>query len=182
MNVAEFFAAYPGFDYDAANDCMTEWRRLCAHLGIDPDDREIFQVRDTKRRLRKALVRQFNTRFGTDVDSLTAWQELCRLVEIPVPGTLAECQQAIRCTHVNLVDLTECREGESVVVFPTEVALSSYSRSSEKIFPKDDLEAGSLLRSLLRHIDHPRPEWRARGTPPPSRGSKSKARRGRRGN
>ncbi|EJD50532.1 hypothetical protein AURDEDRAFT_182442 [Auricularia subglabra TFB-10046 SS5] len=179
-DVAGFFATYPAFDYDSTNDCMSEWRRLCAHQGVDPDDREIFLVRDTKRRLRKALVRQFNTRFGTDVNNLGAWQDMCRLVDIPVPDTLAECQQAIRCTHVNLVDLTECNEGETVVVFPTEVALSEYSQQTDKIFPKDELEAGSLLRSLLRHIDHPRPEWRVRGTPPPGKSKKSKARRGRR--
>lgn len=77
---------------------MREWRRLCAFLDVDPEDNDEFLVRETKRNLRTAMVRQFNARYGEDADDLAAWQALCLRVDIPVPDTLAECQE-VRTGH-----------------------------------------------------------------------------------
>lgn len=104
-NIQAFFDAYPLFDYDSANDPQSEWRRLCEeHLDIDPDDNDIYEVRETKRKLRTAMVRQFNATFGEDADDLDAWQALCRKVDISVPDTLEECQQVRRrlCLSMSL--------------------------------------------------------------------------------
>ena len=40
-------------------------------------------------------------------------------------------------------------------IFPTEVALSEYTKSTEKYFPKDNAYAGNLLKFLLRQIMNP---------------------------
>lgn len=63
--------------------------------------------------------------------------------------------QAIRYTYVNLVDLTEGREVEK---FASEVALSGYTISTGRFFPREHADAGGLLKKLFRHIDNPRPE------------------------
>ena len=40
-------------------------------------------------------------------------------------------------------------------IFPTEVALSEYTKLTEKYFPKDNAYAGNLLKFLLRQIMNP---------------------------
>lgn len=92
-SIAEFFADYPGFDYVPWNGAWSEWERLCWYLGVDPDNRDVWAVRELTRQLNGAMVRQFNTRFGCDAEKLAAWQALCRYVDVPVPGTLRECQE-----------------------------------------------------------------------------------------
>ena len=65
--------------------------------------------------------------------------------------------QAVRNTHVNLVDLVDLvGTQETAQTFPTEVALSEYTRSTENYFPKENAYAGNLLRFLLRRILHPK--------------------------
>lgn len=60
--------------------------------------------------------------------------------------------QAVRRTHVNLVDLTT---DEDVQVFDTERELSDYTMATENFFPRKNAHAGGLLRRLLRHIINP---------------------------
>ena len=59
-------------------------------------------------------------------------------------------------THVNLVDLLSHKStGERIHKFPSEVALSEYTIRTEKYFPRNDANAGSLLERLLRNILNP---------------------------
>lgn len=39
--------------------------------------------------------------------------------------------------------------------FRSELTLSNYTKNSGKYFPKDHIEAGNLLRMLLRQINNP---------------------------
>lgn len=64
--------------------------------------------------------------------------------------------QLVTDTHVNLVDLVDAGGTRTVNRFPTEKALSTYTLSTKKIFPKKDVHAGGLLQALLRRIRHPR--------------------------
>lgn len=60
---------------------------------------------------------------------------------------------------MNLVDLVDSkRSGVAVESFPSEVALSEYTKNTGKFFPRDNAHAGGLLKFLLRRIDHPRTE------------------------
>ena len=69
--------------------------------------------------------------------------------------------QAIKLIYVNLVDLEHAGHkgnAEGVQQFSTEVALSKYTLNSGKIYRRDLVPPGSLLRLLLRRIWDPQPE------------------------
>jgi hypothetical protein len=105
--------------------------------------------------LRDAMTKQFNEIYGTDADSLHAWQNLCHVLDIsPIPENLKECRETVMNTHVNLVDLTE-RKGQHVTKFSSETELSEYTQEEEKYFPKKNAHAGGLLKYLLRQILNP---------------------------
>jgi len=166
-----------------------EWKR-----GDDERD-EAFQS------FRIALTKQFNTKYGTDVDDLAAWQSLCvRLGIDPVPSKIKQCRevypyyrqnhdaridtrypQIVTGTHVNLVDLVD--NSATLRIFSSVEELSSYSRSSGKIFPREMAYAGELLRYLLRHIMDPsrdsrRGESGQRGQRGRGRGGRGRGTRG----
>jgi len=104
--------------------------------------------------LRDAMAKQFNEIYG-DADSLDAWQDLCRVLDIsPIPEDLKECRETVTNTHVNLVDLIE-RKSQHVTKFSSEKELSEYTREEKKFFPKENAHAGVLLKYLLRHILNP---------------------------
>ncbi|KAN0082973.1 hypothetical protein V8E55_008768 [Tylopilus felleus] len=171
-----FFANYsPRFRYDATVSASREFCRLCKKFGWgkqDPPRKKAYQ------NFKDALVQQFNGFYGTDVNDLKSWQNLCYIVHIdPIPEDLHACREASRPvllgpvslaqfslpdavyhTFVNLVDLVDTKtSGVKVKVFDSEVELSRYTKSKRgKFFPRDNAYAGGLLRYLLRHINHPR--------------------------
>jgi hypothetical protein len=54
---------------------------------------------------------------------------------------------------VNIVDLVDSRtRGTPVDTFDTLAELSEYSRREEKLFPREQANAGNLLKYLLREI------------------------------
>lgn len=96
-HVKEFFAAYPKFIFDEEHGAINEWRRLCLEvLEVDPDNKKEFVVREGKRQLNTALVRQFNTRFGTDKNDIASWHALCHVLDIPAPNSLEACREVCR--------------------------------------------------------------------------------------
>ena len=69
--------------------------------------------------------------------------------------------QAIKSIYVNLIDLEHAGrkgDGELVQQFPTEVALSDYTKESTKFYDRGSVDPGSLLELLLRRILDPQPE------------------------
>ncbi|KAG6371449.1 hypothetical protein JVT61DRAFT_9470 [Boletus reticuloceps] len=151
-----FFATYaPQFQYDTTLSSVLEFYRLCNKSGWGRDDprREI-----AHQKFKDALVQQFNVAYGTDVNDLASWQNLCHVVRIdPIPDGLDACRDAVYHTFINLVDLVDTKTThEEVRLFQSERALSEYTRSTGKYFPSGNAHAGGLLRFLLRHILHPR--------------------------
>lgn len=64
-----------------------------------------------------------------------------------------ECEQKIKDTHVNLVDLVERgRTGKRVQLFPNLEGLRKYTMDTGKFFPKENAYAGGVLKFLLREI------------------------------
>jgi hypothetical protein len=55
---------------------------------------------------------------------------------------------------VNMVDLIDFSRGrlDEVQIFPDLESLRVYTKKTRRIFPKDSLQAGALLRNLLRKI------------------------------
>ncbi|KAN0082971.1 hypothetical protein V8E55_008766 [Tylopilus felleus] len=151
-----FFANYSSeFRYNPTASASWEFYRLCDELGWDKEDSS---RKEAHQNFKDALVQQFNVFYGTDVNDLKSWQNLCYVVRIdPIPEDLHACREAVYYTFVNLVDLVDTKtSGVEVEVFESEVALSTYTMSTGKFFPRDSAYAGGLLRYLLRHINHPR--------------------------
>lgn len=130
---------------------------MCDEFGWNKENKEREQA---SRDFKDALVQQFNFIYGTDVDDLTSWRTLCQIVRIsPIPDTLKSCREAVKATHVNIVDLVDTKAtGEPVTVFVSEVDLSEYTITTGKFFPRENAYAGGLLRYLLRRILNPRQE------------------------
>jgi hypothetical protein len=63
--------------------------------------------------------------------------------------------QLVTNTHVNIVDLVDAGGTRLVTKFRSEKALSKYTLKTGKIFPRENIHAGGLLRALLRRILHP---------------------------
>ncbi|TFK93886.1 hypothetical protein K466DRAFT_580523 [Polyporus arcularius HHB13444] len=156
-HIVAFFSRYPEFDYDSDLSFIDEFYRMCDHFGWRRYSNERDQARDA---MRRAMVQQFNHTFGTNAEDLASWQKLCEIIQIdPIPDKLKQCRRAVVTSHINICDLLDAPFlGTAPTRFPTEVALSVYTRSFGKIFPRDEVEAGSLLEYLLRHILNPRPE------------------------
>ncbi|KAF9479097.1 hypothetical protein BDN70DRAFT_787389, partial [Pholiota conissans] len=149
-----FFSMYPSFSYNPSNSAMEEFYRLCNthHWRREAPEREA-----ARRAFNKALVLQFNHNFGTDVEDLHSWQVLAGLIGMdPIPDKLGECRRRVKASHVNLVDLIDAfAAGEQASQFPSEMALSVYTKDTGKFFPRHDIHAGDLLKSLLRNILYP---------------------------
>jgi len=87
----EYFSAYPTFTYNPNASPTSEFYRMCNHFHWNryDEDRE-----DAYQSFRIALTKEFNNKYGTDVDDLAAWQSLCvRLGVDPVPEKIKQCRQ-----------------------------------------------------------------------------------------
>ncbi|KAF8951643.1 hypothetical protein BDZ97DRAFT_1931980 [Flammula alnicola] len=148
--LAEFFAQYSSFNYDANNSATAEFCRMCFRWKKDKKE-------DAYDKFRIALTKQFNTDYGTDSDDINACQGLCaRLCVGPIPQTLKECRRMVMSTHVNLVDLVDgFKSQQPVQTFSSAKELSEYTIENGKYFPMEDAYAGNLLKYLLRYIFDP---------------------------
>ncbi|KAF9471705.1 hypothetical protein BDN70DRAFT_767230, partial [Pholiota conissans] len=153
--VPEFFSQFSSsFTYTPENSSSAEFYRLCDELGWEKNEPQRTQAH---KEFKNALTRQFNTNYGTEKNSLESWQALCKhLGANPVPKTLNRCRQMVMTTHVNLVDLVDVFESDKVAtVFDTVEELSRYTMATGKYFPREDIDAGDLLKHLLRPILNP---------------------------
>ncbi|KAF9443008.1 hypothetical protein P691DRAFT_764677 [Macrolepiota fuliginosa MF-IS2] len=172
-----FFRRYAWFRYrrdESAEEQFNRLRREAKWKRSDPENDEAWEG------YRTALVRQFNTSFSSDDNNIDAWHALLRHIGIyNPPETVKKCKELIRGKFINLIDLINARDNPDVIIthFPTEVELSEYTLNSGKIFPREHVEAGSLLRYLLRKIRNPNPVLR---DPSQSSRGQGKKRRGRR--
>lgn len=168
-----FFKQYSWFIYDPTQSASQQFHRLQTEAGWEREDPE---QRDAWEGYLEALVLQFNSSYGENENDLTAWHGLlariginnfpdsvkvCKSVSFEffsmLLGSITRCNQIIRGKFINLVDLVDARDDPSrqVQQFASEMILSEYTLSNHKVFPRDHVAAGSLLRYLLRHILSP---------------------------
>ncbi|KAG6919875.1 hypothetical protein DXG01_015583 [Tephrocybe rancida] len=147
-----FFGEHYGFEYDPSQPAWDEFNHLAQCEDWNRKERE-----DRRASGKGALVQAFNTIYGTDEHSLQSWMTLCQALRItPPPQGLRACREAVEATHVNLVDLVDLPNSEKPIrLFGSEEELSAYTVATRKFFPRNDVEAGSLLQCLLRHILSP---------------------------
>ncbi|MCJ1344888.1 hypothetical protein MMC31_003093 [Peltigera leucophlebia] len=166
--IDNFFSTHSEFDYDPSASVMDEFYRMCDFFGWEREDPD---RKDAKEEFRTAMVQEFNSLYGEDIDDLLSWQDLCKAVRIhPVPNNVETCRkvrlfapllvaylmntkQKIREIHVNLVDLVEQgRTGKRVRLFSSLEKLREYTIETGKFFPKESAYAGGVLKFLLREI------------------------------
>ncbi|KAB5593125.1 hypothetical protein CTheo_3427 [Ceratobasidium theobromae] len=150
-NIQAFFSQYSTFEYNPSQPVMSEFERMCKIIDFKPFKSSQAEAR---KGMKDAMTKDFNALYGTDVNDLGAWQSLCRVLQFPtIPDNLVECQELVQATHVNIVDLVDTKlTGDPVIHFNSERELSIYTKSTRKFFPRDNINAGNLLRFLLRHI------------------------------
>lgn len=87
---------------------MCEFNRMSHHFhwerggdetqkrdGYDNETRKLLeaQKQEARRAFKKALTREFNDIYGTDINDIRAWTKLCRVLSInPIPEKLKECR------------------------------------------------------------------------------------------
>ncbi|KAM0277624.1 hypothetical protein ACHAQH_005652 [Verticillium albo-atrum] len=147
-----FFLSYTPFPYEAGLPPTTSLKALIRHLGWP---HRSVEVKNLRADYQKALRQEVDVWFGRE-DDLEAWHTLCRAVGISrPPGTIEQCTQVLRKTHVNIVDLIEWgrnRDLGSVEVFETRERLVEYSLEHGKIFPVKEVQAHGETNVVLRHL------------------------------
>ncbi|KFY74523.1 hypothetical protein V499_05456 [Pseudogymnoascus sp. VKM F-103] len=149
-----FFRSFPMFDYDPSLSPATSYAKLQRHEGWH---RGNAASEDAWDRYQGALQNELHMWYGAESD-LTAWHALCRAIGVkPLPKTCEQCEQAVRKTQVNIVDLIEWgRSGSKgrVRTFRDVEELRAYTKETGKIFHNMFAKESSnvVLRHLLRHI------------------------------
>ncbi|KAI5460060.1 hypothetical protein BGZ63DRAFT_359760 [Mariannaea sp. PMI_226] len=150
-----FFRSFPTFNYDPSLPPATSYANLRQHKEWERGDAE---AKDAWNRYQDALENELRLWFGGEED-LTAWHALCRAVGIePLPNTCNQCEEAVRKTHVNIIDLIEWGRSESkkkVQTFPNLTELRDYTIRTDKIYRNplfNKKDHNVVLRHLLRKI------------------------------
>ncbi|KAJ3574215.1 hypothetical protein NP233_g1917 [Leucocoprinus birnbaumii] len=176
----DFFLSFEWFTYDPHQSASEQYFRLQREAGWwreHPDQKTAWKG------YLSAIVRQFNASFGVDDDDLTTWHRLLAHIGITCPPqSVSGCKALMRGKFINLIDLIDARDDRSRVIrhFESEVKLSEYTKEKNKVFPRKHVDAGALLKYLLRNIIHPDPNRVDPGTQP-TREEKKKKKRGNEG-
>ncbi|KAK7403331.1 hypothetical protein QQX98_010920 [Neonectria punicea] len=149
-----FFRSFPTFRYDPGLPPANSYAKLRQHERWHRDDPVSGQAWN---RYQNALQSELHLWYAAE-DDLMAWHALCRAIGIePLPKTCEQCEQAVRRTHVNIVDLIEWGRSDRsgrVQVFGDVAELRAYTEETGKVFRnmlgRDD--GNIVLRHLLRHI------------------------------
>ena len=90
-HLTEFFAQYPRFNYNPTSPSSQEFYRMCNFFRWDREDPEREAAHDG---FKTALVRQFNSLYGTEVDDIESWRGLSLALEIyPLPDDLKKAKK-----------------------------------------------------------------------------------------
>ena len=90
-----FFSQYSAFQYQPRNSPVTEFKRLCKEYRWEKDGRE---EKAARYELNVAMVKEFNSLYGSDQKDIKNWYKLCHVLRIePAPNTVKKCS-AVRAT------------------------------------------------------------------------------------
>ena len=73
---------------------------MCDFFDWDRDDED---RQDAHRRLKDAMALKFNHMYGTDVDDLNLWKNLCEILQIvPIPDELKACRDVCSSSNASM--------------------------------------------------------------------------------
>ncbi|KAI9736748.1 MAG: hypothetical protein M1834_000952 [Cirrosporium novae-zelandiae] len=153
MSDYEFFNRFPDFEPNPSAPIAKEFARLARQKNWNPNSK-------VYRRMKVSCYQsEFTALYGEDSSKLQNWQSLCRDVRVKKPtDTISQCKKvrikALKATHVNLVDLVDCRRtGKKLRKFSSQQELRDYTANTPgKVFPKASAKADGFLKALLREI------------------------------
>ncbi|PYH93937.1 hypothetical protein BO71DRAFT_419687 [Aspergillus ellipticus CBS 707.79] len=143
-----FFSDFPAFQPDPDAPITAEFKRLAIQ-------RQWKQGSKTwRKRWNRFIGMEYDRIIGNNLRGLDDWRELCAELDLPGPfASIRQCKKALSKVHVNIVDLLECRQlGCKPRKFPSQKALTTYTRKSGKFFGKSIAKQDKLLKVLLRRL------------------------------
>lgn len=92
--IQEFFDQYPEFPYDPTGETMSQFKELRDLKRWTWTRNERAQALDE---VRNAIALQFNAFYGSNVDDLNGWHNLCRALRVQdLPDTVNGCKAVSR--------------------------------------------------------------------------------------
>jgi hypothetical protein len=89
LALKKFFSGYPKFQYQPRNSPITEFNRLWKERWEQYSE----EKKVARREFDLAMIKDFNTLYGTDEKDIKNWHKLCLALRIdPIPKTLKECE------------------------------------------------------------------------------------------
>jgi hypothetical protein len=160
--VSGFWLQFIGFDPDPSSTFRSEFARLAVHQNWSGKTKRRWEV--------EALTAEIALHYGTCIDKLDRWQQLCEDVGIEdIPGSITQCKKAsfpntqlccnsdkgqiLRPVMVNLYNLIDhCRKLDiNVQRFTSYAAFCRYTRRG-RTFPKECAKQDGFIRVLLKKV------------------------------
>ncbi|KAH3973261.1 hypothetical protein HBI26_188880 [Parastagonospora nodorum] len=141
-----FWLQFPGFDPAPTSPFKQEFARLSKHQKWTQTERREQQV--------KALAAEIAHHYGTHLNKLDRWQQLCEDVGIDVaPKSVTQCRKIMSPVMVNLYNVLDHRRNPEVKVlrFRSYGQFVRYTRVGHK-FPRECAKGDGLLNVFLRKI------------------------------
>ncbi|KAH7088223.1 hypothetical protein FB567DRAFT_559904 [Paraphoma chrysanthemicola] len=144
--VSDFWLQFVGFEPNPTATFKAEFARLAAHQDWATPTKRERQV--------EALTAEVAFHYGTCMDKLSHWQQLCEDVGIEdVPSSITKCKKTLRPVLVNLYNLIDhCRNPDIAVLrFKSYMAFCRYTRGG-RTFPKACAKQDGFIRVLLKKM------------------------------
>ncbi|KAI0628796.1 hypothetical protein C8Q77DRAFT_340349 [Trametes polyzona] len=142
----------PKFVRNTNAPLAAEFARLLALRGWTRESKEWRKA--WKDNLLEWVREDFASLFGRTEQNLKSWWKLCRMVGIDdPPGSVPECQKALKDVHVNIYDLVDaCKSGDKPITFKDTEELAEYSVEEQKVFPLYAAAYNPFLKAFLRPL------------------------------
>ncbi|CAO2647917.1 Nn.00g088390.m01.CDS01 [Neocucurbitaria sp. VM-36] len=141
-----FWYQFPGFVPSATTTFKEEFARLAKHQAWGAKAKRKHQI--------TALNDEVAFHYGTCMQKLDRWQELCQEVGIEkIPTSITQCKKALQSVFVNLFNLIDHRRNPEVKI----VHFKSYGEFSRNVragnkFPRECAKQDGFIKVLLKKL------------------------------
>ncbi|CEJ57832.1 hypothetical protein PMG11_06511 [Penicillium brasilianum] len=143
----DFFARFPEFDYHPDAPITKEFKRLAQQRKWK------HRSKTWRKNWNLCMKADYQSRIGAQVSKIETWQRMCTKVGIAVFPSITKCKKALSKVYVNIIDLLECWDTHRTPKrFGSIGELANYSRSTDKVYPRDAAKVDPALRVLLKRL------------------------------